>query len=367
MKKIPWWQPYIGKKEHRLINEVLKSNFPNEGIKTEEFEKKLAEALHVKHVVAVNNATSAMYLSLKALGIGFGDEVIVPDVSFIATANAVEMTGAKAVLVDVDPNTLFVDINSAKKAITAKTKAVIPVHVSGRPGDILRIIKLAKEKNLFVIEDAAEALMSKLGTKFLGTFGETGCFSLSPAKTITTGQGGYIATNNTRIYLRLRELKDQGRKKRGTGGDDIHYSLGFNFKFTDLQAAVGLGQLDYLEKRVRRMKRNSKLYKKYLSGVNEINLYEADIDAGVVQQWVDAKAKDRNKLIKFLLKHKIDCRPFWYPIHKQAYYKKSDKDFPNSSKELPKSLWLPSSFMMGDKDVYQVCKKIKEFYATKKR
>jgi perosamine synthetase len=366
MKKIPWWQAKIGNKEYGLIKSVLKDNFPNEGRLAIEFENKLASLLKVKHVVVVTNGTSAMYLSLKALGIGFGDEVIVPDLTFIATANAVEMTGAKAVLVDINKDTLNIDINSIKKAITKKTKAIIPVHVSGRAADLTSIIKLAKKEKLFVIEDAAEAFMSKYKGKYLGTFGVTGCFSLSPAKTITTGQGGFIATDNSKVYRKLKMLKDQGRPKRGTGGDDIHYDLGFNFKFTDLQAALGLGQLSYLTKRIQRMRRNYKLYQKYLSGLKEVTLLKFDLEKGELPQWCDGLFEEKDKLNKYLQSKNIDCRPFWHPIHTQAYYKKSDKLFPISTICSKKAMWLPSAFTLRDSDIKEVCQNIIEFYGSKK-
>jgi perosamine synthetase len=365
MKKILWWDPIINKKEYKLVNDVLRSNFPNEGKLTKKFEKQVSDLLNIKYVIAVTNATSAMFLSLKALGIGHGDEVIVPDLTFIATANAVEMTGAKAVLTDINPETLTIDINQTKKVITKRTKAIIPVHVSGRASDMDQIIKLAKKYKLYVVEDAAEAFMSKHKGKYLGTYGVTGCFSLSPAKTITTGQGGLIVTNDTNIYKRLVELKDQGRPVRGTGGDDIHYSLGFNFKFTDLQAAVGLGQLTQLKIRMKRLKRNHLLYKKYLTAVKEVNLLKFDIRNGELPQWCDGIFKNRDGLVDYLKKQNIDSRKFWLPVHTQAYYKKSNDLFPNSTSMSLKALWLPSAYTLTDQDIIKVCTFIKKFYEKK--
>ena len=172
---------------------------------------------------------------------GVGDEVIVPDVTFIATANAVTLTGASPVLVDIDPRTLTLDPQRTERAITTRTKAIVPVHVSGRAADLGAIMDIAQRHGLLVVEDAAEAFLSKHDGKCLGTFGIAGCFSLSPNKTVTTGQGGLVVTDDDRLHVRLRELKDQGRPVRGTGGDDAHDSVGFNFKFTNLQAAIGLG------------------------------------------------------------------------------------------------------------------------------
>lgn len=364
---IPWWEPQTGSKEKKLITEVLKSNFLNDGEYTTKFEREITKLLGCKYAVAVTSATAAMFVSLKALNIGFGDEVIVPDMTFIATPNAVEMAGAKAVLVDIDPKTLTISTEAIKKAITKKTKAIIPVHVSGRAADMRAILKIAKGYNLLVIEDAAEAFMSKHNGKYLGTLGVMGCFSFSPPKIITTGQGGMIVTNNDRLVPRLRELKDQGRPQRGTGGDDIHYSIGFNFKFTNLQAAVGLGQLSYLNKRMRRMKKINFLYSQHLKGLEGIKVFDVDLDRGELSLWTDALVDKRDELDKYLSKKGINCRRFWFPIHTQKPYKLPDKIFPNSSRLSPKALWLPSAFTMTDKQVKYVCREIKKFFSHGKK
>ena len=364
-RKLPWWQPIIGEEERKLISKALDNNFPNEGELTIEFEKKLANLLGCKYAIAVTSGTAAMFLSLKALGIGHGDEVIVPDITFIATANAVEMTGAKPILVDVEPNTMNMDAESFSKAITKKTKAVIPVHVSGRAANMKKIMEIAENNNLHIVEDAAEAFLSKHDGKYLGTFGRFGCFSFSPAKTITTGQGGAIATNDSKLVTRLRELKDQGRPVRGTGGDDVHHSFGYNFKFTDLQAAIGLGQLNYVKQRTERSKRNYELYKENLGNLEGFSLFKFDIKNGEQPQWTDAIVEKRNELDKYLADKGIGCRRFWFPIHTQAPYKMPDDKFPNSTKLSPRAIWLPSSFTLSDDDVINTCSHIKEFLRKK--
>lgn len=361
--KIPWWEPQTGPKEKIFLQKVLDSNFPNEGDLTYLFEKKIAKLLKIKYVVTLPNCTSAIFLVLKGLGIGKGDEVIVPDLCFIAAPNAVDLTGATPVLVDIDPSTLNINPESFRKAITKKTRAVIPVHVSGRACDMEEIIKIAKDHNIFVVEDAAEAFLSKHRGKFLGTFGNAGCFSFSPAKTITTGQGGAVVTNDQNLYLRLKELKDQGRPKRGTGGDDLHNIIGYNFKFTNLQAAFGLGQLYYLKKRIARMKRNHQLYLKNLRDLKEITIFECDLKNGELPQWTDCLVHEkRNQLVDYLLKNNIDSRRFWFPIHTQKPFKDSDRNFPNSTKLSPKALWLPSAFTLTDTDINGVCHHIRRFF-----
>ena len=195
--------------------------------------------------------------------------MIVPDVTFIATANAVRMTGAQPVFLDIDPKTLNMDPEKITSVITDKTKAIIPVHVSGRAADMQAILKIADQHGLTVIEDAAEAFLSMHEGRYLGTLGRAGCLSFSPNKIITTGQGGAVLTDDDELFGRLRELKDQGRPVRGTGGDDVHYSVGYNFKFTNLQAAVGLGQLENLEQRVEKLRGIYHQYRDELSGVRK--------------------------------------------------------------------------------------------------
>ena len=196
----------------------------------------------------------------------------------------------------------------------------------------------------------------------LGTFGIMGCFSFSPNKTITTGQGGMIVTDDAQIHQRLRELKDQGRAMRGTGGDDAHPVLGFNFKLTNLQTAVGLAQLEKLPARLERIRRTYSIYRDELAGVAGIRILPFDIDNGEQPQWVDALADRRNDLDAFLGKNGAGCRRFWYPIHSQKPYLRSDLAFPVSSRVIRDALWLPSAFQMTDDDARLVSKLVREFY-----
>jgi len=359
--KIQWWAPEIGEKEYDLVRKVLQSNYVNEGEVTELFEKRLATLLGTKHAVATTSGTSAIFLALAGLGVGTGDEVVVPDVTFIATANAVTMTGARPILVDVDPATLNMDPEALLRAITPRTKAVVPVHVSGRAADLGSILEIAQQHGLYVVEDAAEAFMSKLDDKCLGTFGVVGCFSFSPNKTITTGQGGLVVTDDDKLNRRLRELKDQGRPVRGTGGDDTHDSIGYNFKFTNLQAAVGLGQLHYLDARLARMQDIYRCYARGLSGIDGISLIGFQLKRGESPQWTDAFVNRRDELDRFLAKNGIHCRRFWFPIHTQTPYRLPDAAFPNSTRMTRKALWLPSAFTLSGEDIAVVCQHVQRF------
>jgi len=359
---INWWQPQTGENEARLVQQVLESNFLNDGEFTTRFELKLSEILGCKHVVAVTSGTSALFLSLAGLGIGPGDEVIVPDVTFIATANAVTMTGARVVLADVVPETLNLCPAAFERAITPKTKAVIPVHVSGRPANMPAILKIAESHGIHVVEDAAEALLSKLNGKYLGTFGKSGIFSFSPNKTITTGQGGAVLTNDETLHFRLRELKDQGRPFRGTGGNDEHPRIGYNFKLTNLQAAIGLAQLEHLKDRVERLKRHYEIYQERLAHLDGISILPFKVGEGEVPQWVDSYVDRRDELEEFLSAQGAMCRKFWFPMHTHAPYRQSDELFPNSTRCVPRALWLPSAFTLTDDDIGKVCGLIRKFF-----
>ncbi len=360
-RKIDFWVPQFGPEEKARVADVIDSGFLNDGEVTSQFEREVAELLGCKHVIATTSGTAAIFLALAGAGIEAGDEVLVPDVTFIATANAVSLAGAKPVLVDVDPQNLNLDPAAAERAITPRTKAIIPVHVSGRAADISAISDIAKRHGLLVIEDAAEAFLSKHHGKCLGTFGRAGCFSLSPNKTITTGQGGLIATDDDQLHVRLRELKDQGRPARGTGGDDTHNSVGYNFKFTNLQAAIGLAQLKDLPRRADRMRNIYKGYREGLRGVDGISVIPFDVEQGELPQWTDVLIDQRDALYDHLVSRGIRGRRFWHPLHTQTPYRMPGQQFPNSSQQIPHAMWLPSAFTLSDEDVAAVCAEIRSF------
>lgn len=359
---IPWWAPQLGAEERERLLRVVDSNYLNEGNVTEEFERTAAAMFGAAHGIATTSGTSAIFLALAALGAGHGDEVIVPDVTFIATANAVTLSGATPVLVDVNPETLTIDAAAIDAAITPRTKAVVPVHVSGRAAPMADILEVARRRGIAVVEDAAEALDSRHRGRHLGTFGVAGCFSFSPNKTITTGQGGLVVTDDAALARRLRELKDQGRPVRGTGGNDVHDVLGFNFKLTNLQAAVGVAQLSRLETRAAHQRDLYRWYAAGLGDVRQVRLLPFNVDDGETPQWVDAVAEDRDALVEHLRGHDMHCRPFWFPIHTQRPYAESDARFPVSTRAMPSALWLPSALQLTEADVRLVCDEIRAFY-----
>ena len=344
------------------LRQVIDSNYVNDGDVTAQFEHDIAAFLGARHAIAVTSGTIAIFLALYAAGVGAGDEVIVPDLTFIATANAVTLTGATPVLVDVDPRTLLLAAAGFEAAITARTRAVVPVHVSGRGSDMSAICRIAAAHGVAVIEDAAEAFGSRRAGRNLGLFGLAGAFSFSPNKTITTGQGGAIATNDDALAARVRSLKDQGRPVRGTGGDDVHPELGFNFKFTNLQAAVGLAQLEDLRPRLARQRRNYEIYASELAQCDGITLPGFRLDDGELPLWTDVLAERRDELDRYLAERGMGCRRFWLPIHTQAPYRRPDAPFQSAIAGSARALWLPSAFTLTDDDVSAVALAVKDFY-----
>ena len=295
MKKINWWNPDFSKNKGSLLKKVLSSNFINEGKYTQKFENEISKLLNVRFCSLTTSGTIAIFLALRSLGVGNEDEVIVPNFTFIATANAVRLCGAKPVFVDIDENNLGMDPKKIEIKISKKTKAIVVVHVSGRSANLNKIISLSKKHNLKIVEDAAEALYSKYDkNSFLGTLGDVGCFSLSPNKIISTGQGGIIVTNKKNIYENIKKLKDQGRLSRGSGGDDVHDFEGYNFKFNDISAVIGLDQLKLIKKRKQKQIETFKFYKKNLNN-KILKIFNFNINNNIeLPLWIDATFTSKN-------------------------------------------------------------------------
>lgn len=350
--------------ELELVREVIESNYLNDGDVTTRFERTVADRVGSRHAVAVTSGTTAIFLALVAAGVRAGDEVVVPDITFIATANAVQLAGGTPVLADVDERTLTLDPDAFERAITPRTRAVIPVHVSGRAADMAAIAAVAQKHGIAVVEDAAEAFISRVDGRALGTIGMAGCLSFSPNKSITTGQGGIVLTDDDEVAERLRALKDQGRPVKGTGGDDVHPTVGFNFKFTNLQAAIGLAQLRVLDERLERQRRIYSIYAKALADTTGIRLAGFDLARGETPLWTDAVVERRDDLDRWLSNRGMGCRRFWFPIHTQAPYRQGDADFPIATRVAPQALWLPSAFTITDDDVATVCESIVSFLKT---
>lgn len=363
MKDIPWFSLEVGEIEKKLVLEVLDSQYINDGDVTRAFEKKVAELIGVEHCVAVTSGTVAIAVALMGLGVGPGDEVIVPDLTFVATANAVRLTGADVKLADIEPGRFALDPERTISAIGERTRAIVPVDVNGRGAEYTALEKIAEENGLFLVSDSAEALGSQWGGRYLGSFGDAGCFSFSANKTVTTGQGGMVATNNTTLYHRILELKDQGRRSQGTGGNDLHPVIGYNFKLTNLQAAVGLAQLEELPFRLEKARQRDAWYAELLADCKGLVLPSLMNSPDERTQWTDVLVEDVAAIGKALQDERIGYRPFWYPLHRQIPYGMSDEQFPNAISVSQRGLWLPSAFNLTRDEAERTAKVIRETIA----
>lgn len=363
---IPIAEPLLGKKELKNVMEAVKSGWiSSKGKFITEFEEKFAQYCGVKHSIAVSNGTVALHLALVALDIGIGDEVIVPTLTFIATANAVKYTGATPVFVDSDPNYWGIDPEKIEKAITVKTKAIIPVHLYGHPCDMDPIMDIAKKYNLFVIEDAAEAHGAEYKGKKVGSFGDINCFSFYGNKIITTGEGGMCLTNDEKLAQKMRILKDHGMNLNKKYWYDV---IGFNYRMTNMQAAIGVAQLKKLDKFI---KNKREIANWYSSGLKEIE-GKKFIKLPVEMPWAknvywmysvlikNGFKMDRDKLMEKLKEKDIETRPFFYPIHIMPLYSKGGKKFLVAEEISKKGLNLPSSVKLSAKEVKSICQVIKE-------
>lgn len=352
-------EPWYEKEEKKAILDYFSSGgWLMEFKKTEEFEKMICTYTGAKFCSVLPNGTVSLVLALMALGVKKGDEVIVPDFTMIATPNAVLLAGAKPVLVDVDEDSLCLNPELAAKAITRRTKAIFHVSINGRSGRLTELKKLCRNKNLRLIEDAAQSLGSFYQDKHLGRHGAVGSFSFSVPKIITTGQGGALITDSKKIYEKVEKLKDFGRVKAGV---DWHDQIGWNFKFTDLQAVLGIAQMQKLPQRVNLKKDIYALYQKYLKGVKEVEFISTDLK-NVSPWFIDVLVLDPLALQSYLKTKNIGSRTFYPAIHTQPVYKGNGNNFPVAAKIARHGLWLPSSSFLSKTDIKYICGQIKNFY-----
>lgn len=360
-KFIPQMEPWFGSEEKEALNQYMEEGgWLTEFKRTSEFERRIAEYTGAKHCIVVNNGTISLTLMALAAGIKAGDEVIVPNYTMIATPNSIKMFGAVPIFVDVERETLCMDIDSAKKAVTPKTKAIFFVNANGRypKVGIMAFQTLCNDKGLILLEDAAQSLGSFYPDgKHQGTVGLSGSFSFSSPKVISTGQGGAIITDDDNIAISIRKLKDFGRSG---GGNDIHDSIGFNFKFTELQAVIGNEQMKKLPWRVDRKKEIMSLYRRNLAGLNEVKFFEQDLSC-TTPWFIDILAENRNGLSEYLKENGIGSRPMYPPINKQQAYNLKG-NYPVSNLVGVKGLWLPSSSQLTDSDIIKIASAIRQFY-----
>jgi perosamine synthetase len=361
MTMIPQMQPWFGEEEATAVHDYMRSGgWLMEFRKTREFESMIAAFTGASHCIVTNNGTISLTLAALACGVQAGDDVIVPNYTMIATSNSVCMFGANPIFVDVEPETLCLEIEKTKAALTRKTRAIMLVTANGRypKVGIEKFVHLADEHGLCLIEDAAQSLGSKFPDgRHMGRAGKVGSFSFSVPKVITTGQGGCLITDDDDVAERLRRLKDFGR---ATGGTDIHDSIGYNFKFTDLQACVGIEQMKKLDWRIARKKHVLLRYQEGLDGVKDVKFFEQDLD-NTTPWFIDVLCERRDELQVHLKDRGIGTRAMYPPINSQKAYQRAGS-YPVSELVGEKGLWLPSSSRLTDTQIDRVSASVKQFY-----
>ncbi len=360
--RIPQLEPYLDEEEIKNLRKVIKTGWLTEGPFAEEFLNKIKEFTKAPYAVLACNGTLALYLSLLSMDIKEGDEVILPDLSFNASASSIVFAKGKPVFVDIQESDLNIDVTKIEKAITAKTKAIMPVHVYGQACDMDPILTIAKKYNLKIVEDAAQGFGVFYKGNHTGVIGDVGIISFFADKTIITGEGAVILTNDEKTYNKLRWLRNQGRPHSGTF---IHPELGMNFRMTDLQCAVGVAQLNKFDRIKKKKLKNYKLYKKYLKDILEIRFIEENNYSTFVPFRVNIRVKKLEELIDFLERKRIQTRRTFYPLHRQpcySYLNYKQDSFPVANKSYEEGLSLPVYYNLTAKQIEFICSLIRQFY-----
>jgi perosamine synthetase len=369
--RVPFHRAAVGEDEARAVSEVIRSGWITMGPKTFEFEKEFAQYVGAEHAVAVSTGTAALHLALEAAGVQAGDEVLVPTTTFTATAEAVIYAGARPVLVDIDSLTMNMDPEDAARRITPKTKAIIPVHLAGQPCDMDEIHDLARVRNLRVIEDAAHALPSEHQGRRVGQISEFTCFSFYATKTLTTGEGGMITTNNARAAERMRLMRLHGIErdawKRYRGDGSWSYKVleaGFKYNLTDFQSAMGLVQLAKCDAMKQAREKIAHRYSDAFSSSAELVHPSVRKDRSsswhlyILRLRLDLLDMDRDDFILALHRRGVACSVHFIPLHLQPYYGRAygykPGDFPAAEREYRSCLSLPIFPGMTEQEIKHV-------------
>jgi dTDP-4-amino-4,6-dideoxygalactose transaminase len=369
MHKINLSKPYITDEAIDEVVAVLKSGWLTQGKKVAELENRIKDSLGMRYALAVNSATSGLHIALLALGVTQGDEVIVPSFTWVATANVVELCGAKSVFVDIDPDTFNADLEKILDKVNEKTKAIIIVHLFGKPFDVVHL-KSRLERHIPIIEDAACALGASINEKACGAMGEVGVFSFHPRKSITTGEGGIVVTNDENLYNRLNMLRNHGQdcRKINTNPSDMFDCpvVGFNFRLTDFQAALALPQFLHLNQLIE--------YRRYLISIYEEKIGNCPLVKMPLEKeneqhaWqafvVSVPLELRDIIMDKLAAAGIETRPGTHAVHVLSYYKNKYKlipeDFLNTYNAFRGTIALPLHNYMIQEDAEYISKKIIE-------
>lgn len=374
LKSIPLSSPDISHKEVEIINQVLSTPFLSIGPKVKEFERKIADFIGAKYAVATNSGTSGLHLCIKSLDIKDGDEVITTPFSFIASANCILFERAKPIFVDINKNTLCMDVNKIEEKITKKTKAILPVHVFGHPCQMNEILTIAKKYNLAIIEDACESLGSEYKSKKVGIFGNAAVFAFYPNKQITTAEGGIIVTNDEKIAKLCQSMRNQGRDE----GDEwlSHSRLGYNYRMSELEAALGTTQINRIDEILEKRARVANLYSERLKRITGVKI--PYIDNNVKMSWFvyvirldenKFSRQDRDEIIKELKQRGISCRDYFPPIHLEPFYVEKFNyqpgSFPITEEASALTIALPFYNNLGEEEIDYICKSLEKILLSK--
>jgi perosamine synthetase len=375
MEHIPVAGPSITQKEIDYVTDaVTNAWYGNANVYHERFERAFAKYLDLNYAVALPSCTAAIHLSLMALGVGPGDEVIIPDATWIASAAPITYVGATPVFADIDEKTWCLSAASLAACITPKTKAVIPVDLYGNLPDMNAIEEIAKRHNLAIIEDAAEAIGSEQHGRKAGSFGDTGVFSFHGSKTLTTGEGGLLVTDDEAIYSRVLFLRDHGRMP----GDKMFFNqeVAYKYKMSSMQAALGLAQLERVEELLSVKRKIFDWYREHLSGIEGITLNQQAAGTNAVFWMVTvvvdpALNQPKEHLMQLMSNHNIDCRPFFHPLSSIPAYRATPQGEEARAQNVvsyrvsPYGINLPSGLNMTEDKVALVCEKLKEILGEK--
>ena len=360
-------KPFIDSLELKELKKPIIKNFITEGPQSKLFLNRLLKITQSKYGVLAPNGTLAITVAIMALGLKKGDEIIIPNFTFYGSYSAAILAGLKPILCDVDKKNFQIDLVSAKKIITLKTKAIMPVHIYGGSVNMEEVIKFSKKYKLKIVEDAAQALGVTYKGKSAGSFGDVSAFSFYADKALTTGEGGLIITNNKKIYRNLLLIRNQGRIKSGSF---IHNNLGYNFRFNDILASVGLAQLKKFKIIKKRKLEIYKIFKENLQNLKEVKFFVPIKNSNFIPFRVPIIVKNLKRLMIFLENNKIQTRGFFFPLHSQKgvnkKFKQNQKDqlfFKDSIYGNKNGLALPCYPSLKDSDILFICKKIRLFYA----
>jgi len=358
----PIYKPKIFPNTQKYVNDCLETTWiSSKGDYINKFEDNFASYLKVNHATSVTNGTTALHMCLCSLKLGIGDEVIVPSLTYIASVNAIKYVGAEPVFVDSDKATWNLDVKLVEALITKKTKAIMAVHLYGNPCDMNALRSLCDERGIYLIEDVAEALGSTYENQLLGTFGDVSSFSFFGNKTITTGEGGMVVSNSKEIIDRVASLKNQG----ASGHKYWYEEVGYNYRMTNICAAIGLSQIEQIESILIRKKVIANLYQDIL---NDCPLdFQTTQSKGTSSYWLVSiladNKKTRDGLSKFLNQSGIETRPLFYPAHTMPMFKQ-DGNFLIAENLSSRGLNLPSYPDLSDQDVIKIAEQIKFFFKT---